>query len=154
MTPPLTGKFTIILRLKPRLIIGSWLKRPLALTGHRGQKTSPFELGIPLSDFVRNLCAIPDSLSHVRRNPEVGLVPEIVPKRTDFELVFSYPDRMKVSDLTPEQLSSVPCPTCGVAARERCLLHSGTPRTEPHLERKLSAAEAIEKKRAHGGPRG
>ncbi len=57
---------------------------------------------------------------------------------------------MKMSELTPEQLSSVPCPTCGVAAGERCLLHSGSPRTEPHVERKLSAAEAIETKRVHG----
>ncbi len=87
-------------------------------------------------------------------NPVVSPVPEIVPKRTDFELVFSYADGMKMSDLTPEQLSSVPCPTCGVSAGEPCLLHSGTPRTEPHVERKLSAAEAIEKKRAHGGHTG
>jgi len=81
----------------------------------------------------------------------VGPVPETVPKRTVFELVLSYPIRMKMSDLTPEQLSSVPCPTCGVGAGEPCLLHSGSPRTEPHVERKLSAAEAMEKKRARGG---
>ena len=49
-------------------------------------------------------------------------------------------------ELTPEQLSSVPCPTCGVAAGMRCLLHSGGLRTEPHLERKLSAIEAIKGK--------
>jgi hypothetical protein len=54
---------------------------------------------------------------------------------------------MKMKDLTPEQLSSVPCPTCGVAAGERCVLHSGSLRSEPHLDRKLSAAEAMEKKR-------
>ena len=84
----------------------------------------------------------------------VSPIPEIVPKRTDFELVFSYADGMKMSDLTPEQLSSVPCPTCGVGAGEPCLLHSGSPRTEPHLERKLSAAEAMEKKSTHGGPIG
>src|SRR6266404_3814306 len=81
----------------------------------------------------------------------VGPVPKTVPKRTAFELVLSYPIRMKMSDLTPEQLSSVPCPTCGVGPGEPCLLHSGTPRTGPHVERKLSAAEAIEKKRSHGG---
>ena len=81
-------------------------------------------------------------------------VPEIVPKRTDFELVFSYAGGMKMSDLTPEQLSSVPCPTCGVGAGEPCLLHSGTPRTGPHVDRKLSAAEAFEKKRPHRGHTG
>jgi len=41
---------------------------------------------------------------------------------------------------------SVPCPTCGVAAGERCVLHSGAPRSEPHVDRKFAAAEAIEKK--------
>jgi len=54
-------------------------------------------------------------------------------------------------DLTPKQLSSVCCPTCGVAPGERCLLHSGSTRSDPHLDRKLSAAEAIESKRTHSG---
>jgi len=52
-----------------------------------------------------------------------------------------------MGDLTPKQLLSVPCPTCGVAAGARCLLHSGGRRTEPHVNRKLSAADAIERKR-------
>lgn len=51
-----------------------------------------------------------------------------------------------MKDLTPEQLSSVPCPTCGVAIGEPCLLHSGAPRSEPHLERKLCAVEAVARK--------
>lgn len=55
-------------------------------------------------------------------------------------------------DLTLKQLSSVPCPTCGVAPVERCLLHSGAPRSEPHEDRKLVAAEEIEKKRMPHGP--
>jgi hypothetical protein len=54
---------------------------------------------------------------------------------------------MRMKDLTSEQLSSVPCPTCGVPAGKRCLLHSGELRTESHVDRKLSAAEAIETKR-------
>ena len=54
---------------------------------------------------------------------------------------------MKKKELTPKQLSSVPCPTCGVAAGERCVLHSGAPRSEPHVDRKFAAAEAAEKKR-------
>jgi hypothetical protein len=53
---------------------------------------------------------------------------------------------MKRKELTPEQLSSIPCPTCGVAAGARCVLHSGAPRSEPHVERKFAATEAIEKK--------
>jgi len=62
-------------------------------------------------------------------------------------LVLSHSICMRMTDLTTKQLSSVSCPTCGVAPGERCLLHSGAPRTEPHLDRKLSAAEAIETKR-------
>jgi hypothetical protein len=53
---------------------------------------------------------------------------------------------MKKRNLTPKQLSSVPCPTCGVAAGQRCVLHSGGLRSEPHVDRKLSAIEATERK--------
>ena len=49
--------------------------------------------------------------------------------------------------LTNTQLSAVPCPTCGVPAGHRCVLHSGAPRFEPHTDRKLVAAEALAKKR-------
>jgi hypothetical protein len=54
---------------------------------------------------------------------------------------------MRMRDLTLTQLSSVACPTCGAAVGERCLLHSGAPRSEPHVDRKLNAAEAMENKR-------
>jgi hypothetical protein len=64
----------------------------------------------------------------------------------------SYSVRMEKKKLTPKQLSSVPCPTCGVAAGKRCVLLSGTPRTERHTSRKLSAAEAIKAKRILPGP--
>jgi hypothetical protein len=40
----------------------------------------------------------------------------------------------------------VPCPTCGAALEEGCVLHTGARRTEPHRDRKLSAAEAVETK--------
>jgi len=53
---------------------------------------------------------------------------------------------MKKSELTPKQISSVPCPTCGVSSGERCVLHSGLPRSESHVDRKFAAIEAIEKK--------
>jgi hypothetical protein len=52
-----------------------------------------------------------------------------------------------MDELTPKELSSVRCPTCGVGLGERCLLHSGSPRSEPHVDRKLSAIEALEQKR-------
>jgi hypothetical protein len=51
--------------------------------------------------------------------------------------------RMTKKELTPKQLSAVPCPTCGVPAGKRCELHSGALRSEPHVDRKFAAAEAI-----------
>jgi hypothetical protein len=60
--------------------------------------------------------------------------------------VFSHSVGMKRKELTSEQISVVPCPTCGAAAGECCVLHSGGPRSGPHVDRKFSAAEAIERK--------
>ena len=71
---------------------------------------------------------------------------------TALRLVLSHRIQMRMSDLTAKQLLSVPCPTCGVGPGGRCLLHSGVPRSEPHVDRKLSAAEAIETKRIPRGP--
>ncbi len=51
---------------------------------------------------------------------------------------------MKAKALTLKQIHSVPCPTCGAASEEPCELHTGALRTEPHRDRKLSAAEAVE----------
>jgi hypothetical protein len=53
---------------------------------------------------------------------------------------------VKARELTPKQIMSVPCNTCGAAIGEVCELNTGAPRTEPHRDRKLSAAEAIETK--------
>ena len=53
---------------------------------------------------------------------------------------------VKTKELTPKQILSVPCNTCGAAIGEACELHTGAPRTEPHRDRKLSAAEAAETK--------
>ena len=53
---------------------------------------------------------------------------------------------VKTKELTPKQILSVPCTTCGAAIGEACELHTGAPRTEPHRDRKLSAAEAVETK--------
>jgi hypothetical protein len=52
---------------------------------------------------------------------------------------------MKRKQLTLRQESSVACPTCGVAARNRCVLAAGGPRNRPHWHRKVAAAEAVEK---------
>jgi hypothetical protein len=72
----------------------------------------------------------------------------VVRNKTALRVFLSHSDGMRMGDLTPKQLLSVPCPTCGVAAGARCLLHSGAPRLEPHVDRKLSAADAIELKRS------
>jgi hypothetical protein len=64
---------------------------------------------------------------------------------------FSAVDRLhyvvvKTKELTLKQMLSVPCPTCGAKATEVCELQTGALRTEPHRDRKLSAAEAVETK--------
>jgi len=53
---------------------------------------------------------------------------------------------VKSNQLTPKQISSVACPTCGAAIGEPCELHTGALRSEPHRDRKLSAADAVESK--------
>lgn len=53
---------------------------------------------------------------------------------------------VKTKELTLKQVLSVPCTTCGAAIGEACELHTGALRTEPHRDRKLSAAEAVETK--------
>ena len=53
---------------------------------------------------------------------------------------------VKSKDLTQKQIFSVPCPTCGAAAKEPCELNTGAPRTEAHRDRKLCAADAAEAK--------
>jgi hypothetical protein len=52
---------------------------------------------------------------------------------------------VKTKELTLKQILSVPCPTCGAAIEEACELRTGARRTESHRDRKLSAAEAVER---------
>jgi len=54
-------------------------------------------------------------------------------------------DLVKAKELTPKQVLAVSCPTCGAAIEEPCELNTGAQRTEPHRDRKLSAADAVEK---------
>jgi hypothetical protein len=42
-----------------------------------------------------------------------------------------------------EKIQTVPCPTCGVKRGEKCELHSGQPRTEPHRDRRLAAQDLL-----------
>ena len=58
-----------------------------------------------------------------------------------------------MKDLTARQLFSVPCPRCGAATGHICEVHSGGLRFEPHLDRKLSAIEAVERKRMQVDPK-
>jgi hypothetical protein len=46
-------------------------------------------------------------------------------------------------ELTPQQIFSVPCPTCGVQPREKCQLNTGQPRNNPHRDRRLFAADQL-----------
>jgi hypothetical protein len=70
-----------------------------------------------------------------------------VPNRTVSRPMLSHNISMRMLELTPGELCSVRCPTCGVAAGKRCHLHSGSTCIEPHLDRKLCAIEALEQKR-------
>jgi len=54
---------------------------------------------------------------------------------------------MKLKDLTPGLVVSVRCPTCGAASERPCLLYSGDPHIDSHIERKFYAAETIEIRR-------
>src|SRR6267154_1864033 len=54
---------------------------------------------------------------------------------------------MRMNDMTAKQLSSVPCSRCGVATGKSCLQPSGALRAGPHVDRRLSAIEAVELKR-------
>jgi hypothetical protein len=51
---------------------------------------------------------------------------------------------MNAKDLTPKQRLAVRCPTCGAKRGERCELGTGQPRTYPHRDRRLIAADLIE----------
>jgi hypothetical protein len=53
---------------------------------------------------------------------------------------------VKRRELTTQQASSVPCPTCGASVGEPCELHSGVPRSKPHVDREFAAIEAVERK--------
>ncbi len=44
--------------------------------------------------------------------------------------------------LTPKKILAIRCPTCGAAPKEKCELSTGQPRTEPHRDRRLIAADA------------
>jgi hypothetical protein len=44
-------------------------------------------------------------------------------------------------ELTPQQVLAVRCPTCGAPPGVRCEFGAGQPRTEPHRDRRLLAAE-------------
>jgi hypothetical protein len=59
--------------------------------------------------------------------------------------------RMKKKELTPQELFSVPCPTCGVPAGKCCVLNMGAARSHPHIDRKFAAMEALEKNRTQDG---
>ncbi len=50
---------------------------------------------------------------------------------------------MRIRDIAPKIFLSVPCPTCLAAPGKRCLLHSGAPRSQPHVDRKLTAAKRV-----------
>jgi hypothetical protein len=87
--------------------------------------------------FAPNAKRVAFRLRLIRKVSQIGLF------HSQF---FLHSVRMKKKELTPEQLLSVPCPTCGAAAGQSCVLLSGGQRSESHVDRKLAAIEAIKKK--------
>ena len=69
-----------------------------------------------------------------------------VQKRTASDLALEHSVSMKRKELRPKELFHVPCPTCGATAGGPCELHSGAPRSRPHVERKFAAIEATGRK--------
>jgi hypothetical protein len=47
-------------------------------------------------------------------------------------------------ELTAQKILAVACPTCGAAPGEKCQLNTGQPRTGPHRDRRLIAAQHLE----------
>ena len=48
---------------------------------------------------------------------------------------------MAKDNLSTKQILAIRCPTCGAAPGEKCELSTGLPRTGPHRDRRLSAAD-------------
>jgi hypothetical protein len=42
-----------------------------------------------------------------------------------------------------EKIQAVCCSTCGAKPRQKCELHSGQPRTEPHQDRRIAAEDLL-----------
>jgi hypothetical protein len=70
-----------------------------------------------------------------------------VPNGTVLERGSLHTLSVRMTELTPQLFLAVPCPTCGVDAGKDCVLNEGGLRSDPHIDRKLDAAEAIEAKR-------
>ena len=51
-----------------------------------------------------------------------------------------------MKNVTPALLLSVACPICDAAVGNACVFGSGVPRSEPHLDRKMLAADDIEER--------
>jgi hypothetical protein len=58
---------------------------------------------------------------------------------------------MKKKGPSSKAVFTVACPTCGVAAGKRCILTTGKPRIEAHVNRRLSALEMLERKAGTNG---
>jgi hypothetical protein len=58
---------------------------------------------------------------------------------------------MKAKELTPDQMLAVRFRTRGARLGEPCELQSGGLRTEPHRDRKLSAADAVKRQHQRHG---
>lgn len=137
-----------------------WVKAPLCRSD-----TMPHSLSVPfrtsderLSVKARRAYSAPEpaavngqvvlEATFHQSNPEYALR-DPVPKWIVFRQVLAHPVLMHMNDMRPAQFLCVACPTCGVCVGERCLLLSGSLRSQSHLDRKLIAVVAVEQKRIH-----
>jgi len=114
--------------------------------------TSRVRFRFHVAVHVRQLSPMFSRLAPVSVQLWTALAKSVVNGMGEFDSKLTTRDRMalhavtmKKSQLAPKESSTVPCPSCGVAAGMRCISYSGAVRTEPHVERKLAAIEAVEK---------
>jgi hypothetical protein len=78
---------------------------------------------------------------HGAQGPRLG-IEEVNERNGDFsptEPISCH--KLKSKKPTLKQVQAVRCPTCGAGPGEKCELSTGQPRTEPHRDRRLIAAD-------------
>jgi len=109
---------------------------PSKLPTVRRAHTSPAELLSPLNPIDRaEQEEERDEKSHSLLNNCSDLI------QIDHSCALVLGHYLDMKKPSPKQILAVHCPTCGAAPGEKCKLTTGQPRTEPHRDRRLTAAD-------------